>query len=138
MFWTIIIFPTALLQANLLVAMHMEKTDMWLNLLSLALNFIISFFGLTIFQDIAVVNYAIFISFLFFHISQDIILVQYGIHKQSGALFFYISSALLLLAYHFLSAFFSDFYFFFLFWSIFGLVSLVYTKTFLRDKAIAA
>jgi len=138
MFWTIIVFPTALLQANLLVAMHMEKTDMWLNLLSLALNFIIAFFGLTIIQDIAVVNYAIFISFLFFHISQDIILVQYGIHKQSDALFFYTSSALLILAYHFLSVFFSDFYFFFLFWLTFGLVSLVYIKTFLREKPIAA
>lgn len=138
MFWTIIVFPTALLQANLLVAMHMEKTDMWLNLLSLALNFIIAFFGLTIIQDIAVVNYAIFISFLFFHISQDIILVQYGIHKQSDALFFYTSSALFILAYHFLSVFFSDFYFFFLFWLTFGLVSLVYIKTFLREKPIAA
>ena len=138
MFWTIIVFPTALLQANLLVAMHMEKTDMWLNLLSLALNFIIAFFGLTIFQDIAVVNYAIFISFLFFHISQDIILIQYGVHKQSDALFFYTSSALLLLVYHFLSAYFSTIFFFFLFWLIFALVSLVYTKTFLRDKAIAA
>ena len=138
MFWTIIVFPTALLQANLLVAMHMEKTDMWLNLFSLALNFIIAFFGLTIFQDIAVVNYAIFISFLFFHISQDIILVQYGIHKQSDALLFYTSSALLLLVYHFLSVFFSDIYFFFLFWLTFGLVSFVYIKIFLREKAIAA
>jgi hypothetical protein len=138
MFWTIIVFPTALLQANLLVAMHLEKTDMWLNLFSLALNFIIAFFGLTIFKDIAVVNYAIFISFLFFHISQDIILVQYGIHKQSDALLFYTSSAFLLLVYHFLSAFFSDIIFFFLFWLTFGLVSFVYIKIFLREKAIAA
>jgi len=138
MFWTIIVFPTALLQANLLVAIHMEKTDMWLNLLSLALNFIIAFFGLTIFQDIAVVNYAIFISFLFFHISQDIILIQYGIHKQSDALWFYTSSALLLLVYHFLSLFFSSIYFFFLFWMIFALISFVYTKSFLREKATAA
>jgi hypothetical protein len=116
----------------------MEKTDMWLNLLSLALNFIIAFFGLTIFQDIAVVNYAIFISFLFFHISQDIILIQYGIHKQSDALWFYTSSALLLLGYHFLSLFFSSIYFFFLFWMIFALISFVYTKSFLREKATAA
>jgi hypothetical protein len=37
-----------------------------------------------------------------------------------------------------LSVFFSDFYFFFLFWLTFGLVSLVYIKTFLREKPIAA
>lgn len=137
MFWTIIIFPTALLQANLLIALHMEKTDMWLNLSSLAINFIIAFLGLTMFKDIAVVNYAIFISFLFFHISQDIILVQYGIHKQSEALLFYTSSAILLLAYHFLSALFSAVYFFFLFWLVFALVTLVYTKVVHREKSIA-
>lgn len=134
MFWTIIIFPTALLQANLLIAMHMEKTDMWLNISSLAINFIIAFFGLMMFKDIAVVNYAIFISFLFFHVSQDFILVQSGIHKQSDAVLFYTSSVLLLLAYHFLSSFFSAFYFFFLFWVVFACVTLVYIKAFHREK----
>jgi len=136
MFWTIIIFPTALLQANLLVSMQMEKTDMWLNLFSLALNFTIGFFGLTLFKDIAVVNYAIFISFLFFHISQDVILVQRGTHKRSDALFFYTSSALLLLSYHYLSILFSSFYFFFFFWMIVVLVSLFYAKAFHRGKPI--
>jgi O-antigen/teichoic acid export membrane protein len=136
MFWTIIIFPTALLQANLLIAMHMEKTDMWLNISSLAINFLIAFFGLMMFKDIAVVNYAIFISFLFFHISQDFILVQSGIHKQSDAVLFYTSSVFLLLAYHFLSTLFSSFYFFFLFWLVFALVTLVYIKAFHREKFI--
>ena len=130
MFWTIVIFPTALLQANLLVALHMEKRDMWLNLLSLVLNFLIAFLGLTIYKDLSAVNYAIFISFLFFHISQDIILVKSGIYKQSDAILFYLSSLLLLLSYHFFSSLFSSIYFFFLFWLIFGLVFLVYNKGF--------
>lgn len=138
MFWTILIFPTALLQANLLIALHMEKTDMWLNLSSLALNFLIAFFGLKLFKNLSVVNYAIFISFLFFHISQDVILVQSGITKQSEALLFYVSSGLLLLCYYFLSSFFSSVYFFFLFWLIFGLLLLVYNKRYITTKSITA
>ena len=136
MFWTIVIFPTALLQANLLVALHMEKTDMWLNVSSFALNFLIVFFGLTFFKNLSVVNYAIFISFLFFHISQDVILIRSGIHRQSDALLFYIFTLLLLLSYHFLSSFFSSIYFFLLFWLIFGLVVLVYYRGFIKPKSI--
>lgn len=130
MFWTIVIFPTALLQANLLVALHMEKKDMWLNLSSLVLNFFITFLGLTFFKDLSAVNYAIFISFLFFHISQDIILIKSGIYKQTDAILFYVSSILLLLSYLFFSPFFSPIYFFFLFWLILGIVSLIYNKGF--------
>lgn len=136
MFWTIIIFPTALLQANLLVALDMEKTDMWLNLLSLALNFLIAFSGLHIFKNLSVVNYAIFISFLFFHVSQDIVLVKSGIHTKSKALLFYISSVFLLLSYHFLSPFISSNYFFFLFWLIVGIILLIYNKGFLLTKSL--
>lgn len=138
MFWTIVVFPTALLQANLLVALHMEKTDMWLNLSSLGLNILIAFFGLTIYKNLSVVNYAIFISFLFFHISQDIILVQFGIHKQSDAFMFYVFSVILLLFYYLLSSYFSSIYFFFLFWLIFGILFLIYKKRFLSTNAITA
>jgi len=138
MFWTIVIFPTALLQANLLVALHMEKTDMWLNLASLFLNVIIAFLGLNVFKNISAVNYAIFISFLFFHISQDIVLVKSGIHRTSDAFFFYVSSALLLLTYHFLSAFFSSFYFFFLFWLLATPVILTYSKFLFRKLSVTA
>ena len=136
MFWTIIIFPTALLQANLLIALHIEKKDMWLNIASLALNFAIAFFGLTIFNDISFVNYAIFISFLLFHISQDVILIKSGIHNRSDAFLFYVLSALVLLAYHFLSIYFSSLYFFLFFWLFFAFVSLVYVRTMHRERVI--
>ena len=138
MFWTIIIFPTALLQANLLVALRMEKTDMWLNLSSLALNFLIAFLGLNMFKDLSVVNYAIFISFLFFHVSQDIVLVKSGIHKKSQALLFYIASLFILISYYFLSSFIFSSYFFFLFWLIVGTILLIYNKGFLLTKTVTA
>lgn len=136
MFLTIVIFPTALLQANVLVAIHMEKTDMWLNLSSLVLNLLIAFLGLTFFKNLSVVNYAIFISFLFFHVAQDIILVKKGISKQSDSMFFYVSSAFLLLAYHFIAPFFSSYYFFFLFWMFFGTCILIYRKTIVKTVSV--
>src|SRR5688572_8397610 len=45
MFLTILIFPTALLQANVLVAMKMERADMWINVTSLVLNVVFCFVG---------------------------------------------------------------------------------------------
>jgi O-antigen/teichoic acid export membrane protein len=138
MFWTIVVFPTALLQANLLISLNMEKTDMWLNLSSLALNFLIALFGLTIFKHLSVVNYAILISFLFFHIAQDIILVQIGIYKISDALLFYTSTVLLLFSFQFLSSFVSSVYFFFLFWMFFGFVLWIYYKAFLVTRSVSA
>lgn len=138
MFWTIIIFPTALLQANLLVALHMEKTDMWLNLLSLALNIILAFLGLVFYKNLSAVSTAIFISFLFFHISQDIVLVQSGIHKQSDSFLFYIASGLVFLFYYVLSSVFSPIYFFFLFWLICAILLMVYYKGFLNIKSLTA
>jgi len=120
------------------VALNMEKTDMWLNLASLFLNVIIAFFGLIYFRDISVVNYAIFISFLFFHISQDIILIKSGIHKKSDTLLFYVSSTLFLLAYYILSAYFSFVYFFFVFWLVAVLFMLVYSKYVFRKLSTTA
>jgi hypothetical protein len=114
----------------------MEKTDMWLNLSSLVLNLLIAFLGLTFFKNLSVVNYAIFISFLFFHVAQDIILVKKGISKQSESLFFYVLSAFLLMAYHFIAPYFSSYYFFFLFWLFFGTCILIYRKTFIRPVSV--
>jgi O-antigen/teichoic acid export membrane protein len=81
MFLTILVFPTALLQASMLVAIRLEKADMWLNIVSLAINIIFCFVGLYFFKNISVVNFAIFFSFLIFHICQDVLLVK---HKMSS------------------------------------------------------
>lgn len=138
MFLTIVIFPTALLQANVLVSLHMEKTDMWLNLASLVLNVIICIFGLSFFKSLSTVNYAIFISFLFFHIFQDIVLVKQGISKPLESLLFYASSAVLLLTYHFIATIFSSYFFFFIFWIIFGLGIFIYRRTTVSVQSITA
>jgi O-antigen/teichoic acid export membrane protein len=93
MFLSILVFPTVLLQANVLVAIHKEKADMWLNILSLAINVAICLIGLYFYRSLTVVNYAIFSSFLVFHICQDFLIVKYGLTTFSKAAQFYIITA---------------------------------------------
>ena len=89
MFLTILIFPSALFQANILIALKMEKTDMNLNLLSLVLNLAISIMGLYLTHSLSSINYAILISFVVFHLSQEYYLIQRGISTMKHALSVY-------------------------------------------------
>lgn len=104
MFLTILIFPTALLQANLLVSMKQEKIDMWLNLISLCVHILVSLIGLYYFNSLSVICYSIFISFLIFHFLQDIILVRKGMMRPIDCFLFYLGSSLFLLVYKLLSS----------------------------------
>lgn len=79
MFLTILVFPTALLQANVLIALKQERIDMWLNITSLMANCIFCFVGLYFLKSLTIINFSIFISFLLFHIIQDIFLVKFKI-----------------------------------------------------------
>jgi O-antigen/teichoic acid export membrane protein len=103
MFLTILIFPTALLQANVLVAMNMERADMWFNVTSLVLNIIFCFTGFLFAKNLTTVNLAIFFSFLVFHICQDVLLVRKGMITVGHVFKFYLLTALLVGAYILLS-----------------------------------
>lgn len=76
MFLTMVLFPSGLLQANMLISMNREKLDMKLNMISLIVNLILSMAGTILIGKIFVVNYSIFIAFLVFHILQNIYLVR--------------------------------------------------------------
>lgn len=104
MFLTILVFPTALLQANLLVSMKQEKIDMWLNLISLCVHVLLSLVGLYYFNSLSVICYSIFISFLLFHLLQDIILIRKGVMSLSHCLLFYLGTSLCLIFYYLLSS----------------------------------
>jgi len=95
MFLTILIFPTALLQANVLVAMNMERADMWFNVVSLILNVIFCFVGFMFVKDLTTVNLAIFFSFLIFHICQDALLIRKGMVTIGHVMKFYLLTAVL-------------------------------------------
>ena len=81
MFITFLIFPTSVLQAQILVALKKEKLDMWYNINSFIINTTLCLIGLYFYPSLSVVNYSIFISFLIFHISQDVSLYK---NKVSG------------------------------------------------------
>ena len=118
MFLTVLVFPTALLQANVLVALHKEKSDMWLNIISLIANVSFCFVGLYFYKSLTVINLAIFASFLIFHICQDVLLLKYQIGKLANVFKFYIITGVCAGGYAYMSVYVNPFVLFILFWGI--------------------
>jgi O-antigen/teichoic acid export membrane protein len=102
MFLTFLVFPTALLQANLIVAIKFEKMDMYFNLISLLIFFISCFFGLYYLRSLSVINYSIFISFFSFHIIQNIFLIKLKISSYRNSLIYYPCLVVFILSYKYL------------------------------------
>ncbi len=103
MFLTMLIFPTAILQANFLVALHHEKLDMWFNIISLILNILISIIGLFFIKSISVINFAIFASFICFHLLQDHILIRYKLIRLKHVIRFYTFLIISVIGYYFMA-----------------------------------
>lgn len=120
MFLTILIFPTALLQANMLVAMNMERADMWFNVTSLVLNILFCFVGFMIAKSLTTVNLAIFFSFLVFHICQDILLLRRGITTLWHVIRFYLITGALIGVYVLLSDRINPYLLFSIYWVVLG------------------
>lgn len=77
MAFTLLLFPTGILQASLLTALKLERKDMWFNVISLAACIVFAVGGLFfVARALWVVNLAIFASFLLFHLCQDVLLVR--------------------------------------------------------------
>lgn len=89
MFLTFLVFPTALLQANLIVALRMEKIDMYFNLAALILNLSLCIIGLYYYKSLLVINYSIFASFLIFHILQSGYLLKLKYTSIRNIILFY-------------------------------------------------
>lgn len=118
MFLTILIFPTALLQANVLVAMNKEKSDMWFNVVSLVLNILFCFAGFMVAKTLTTVNLSIFFSFLVFHVCQDVLLLRNRIATPWHIARFYLGTGLLTGLYVLLSAQVSPVVLFTVFWLV--------------------
>ena len=128
MFLTILIFPTVLFQANLLVALKMEKIDMYLNLLSLLVNLTIAILGLYFTNSLSAVNYSIFISFLIFHVTQEYFLIKKGITQIDQLFSFYILMTIVLFGYSVLKMILPVLYLFPIFWTVIFLFLLPQIK----------
>jgi len=101
LFFTILLFPTSLLQANLIIAMGHERRDMLFNLFMLISHVVISLSLLYFFKDLTYLNLSIFLSFLVFHISQDIFLIKKKILLKHDVFLFYSVILLLSFLFHF-------------------------------------
>lgn len=130
MFLTILVFPTAYLQANVLIAMRMERYDMWFNILSLVLNIIIIFTGLYFVKSLSVINYSIFFSFLAFHISQDILLIRKGISTYKETFLTFVIAAASIIGFIALSKVVEPYLVFVGAWFVFLFLILPNTKEF--------
>lgn len=90
MFLTFLVFPTALLQANLIVAMKKEKVDMYLNMVALGINITGCLIGLHFYKSLSVINYSIFAAFFCFHLIQSIYLNKLGILSLKNSICYYL------------------------------------------------
>ena len=127
MFLVILIFPTIFLQANVIVAIKLEKLDMLCNLVTLLLNVSLCIIGLHYLKNLSVVNYSVFISFLIFHIIQDLILIKNNITQPFRVLMSYMFIIISFLTYTKLSFYFLNcYYFFFIFWVSILFISMSY------------
>lgn len=122
MFLTMTVLPTSLIQAQLLIAMKLEKLDMWFNINSVIINLTLCLIGLYFLKSLSVINYSIFISFILFHFSQDTVLIRKKIISKHHVFSFIIISISIVLCYYLLSNFIIDYILFPVFWSIISLM----------------
>lgn len=101
MFLTFLIFPTVLLQANLIVALHLEKMDMLFNLSSLLCNVVGCLLGLSLYRSLSTVNYSVAASFLVFHLLQDVLLVKQRMTTWLSAAGYYVAAIAFVVLYHY-------------------------------------
>ena len=120
MFTTFLIFPTSVLQAQILVALKKEKLDMWYNINSFIINTSLCLVGLYFYPSLSVVNYSIFISFLIFHISQDVSLYKNKISGLKHIFTFIGLSVFLISIYILLSEMIPNYLLYILFWLLVG------------------
>lgn len=132
MFLVMLVFPTLLLQANVLITIKLEKLDMLCNVISLAINVSLCLIGLSIFKTLSVVNYSIFLSFLGFHIIQDVVLIKNKIANINHVFLFYATSIILVFFYYYLSTIIDKEYLFFVFWLIIAFIFYMYYKNKIR------
>jgi O-antigen/teichoic acid export membrane protein len=124
MFLAFLLLPTVLLQANLIVAIGAEKTDMWCNVTSLVVNVICCFAGLYFKKDLSVINYSVFVSFIVFHLLQDILLIRRKLMTPAHCLAFYGVLIATIWSCKYFTAYMNSYVFFVLFTLLVGVSAL--------------
>ena len=130
MFLVMLVFPTVLIQANLLITIKLEKIDMICNLSGLTVNILLALSGLYLFKSLSVINYSIFISFIIFHLIQDWVLFNKKMTTPQQIVSFYLIISIALFIYHLSSIHFdNNWAHFILFW-----ISIVFLFIIFRGR----
>ncbi|WP_423997254.1 oligosaccharide flippase family protein [Maribacter sp. IgM3_T14_3] len=124
MFLTMLVFPTSLLQANILITLKLEKLDMWFNVNSIIINTVLCLIGLSIWSSLSVVNYSIFISFVIFHFSQDVVLLKNKLTSIKHVLLFFVIISSIVVGYISISQFISPYVLFASLWVPVGVLGV--------------
>jgi O-antigen/teichoic acid export membrane protein len=117
MFLTILIFPTAFLHANIIIAMKLEKKDMIFNIVMMCINVSTCFLGLHYLKSLSAANYSIFISFLIFHMLQDGLLIRRKITSLKQTILFYLITAVFISIYILLTRYINTYFLFLIYWA---------------------
>jgi len=125
MFLTMIVFPTFFLQANVLIAMKLEKMDMLLNIIGIVSYLIIGFIGLSYERSLSVINYSIFISFVIVHIFQDGILIKKGVTTLQHAAGFYFIVLAMIGGYIYMATLINGYLLFLIFWGLIAIAAFI-------------
>jgi O-antigen/teichoic acid export membrane protein len=125
MFLTMLFSTTASLQANLIVAMKVEKKDMLYNIINMCLNLLLCIVGLNLFKSVFAVNYSILAATILFHLMQDILLINRNIATVKNKMMFYLACVFFVFTYQFALAHFNIILVFFMY-SGFGASICVY------------
>lgn len=135
MFLTMLIFPTAFLQANVLIAMKLEEFDMWLNIAGLVVHVIICLVGLHYIKSIKVVTISLFISFTLFHLLQDFLLIKKKIARISDVILFYVLSGIIIYPFILLFDYSGSYWVFVITWCI---LLFIFSLTILNKSKMSA
>lgn len=136
MFLTMIVFPTGLLQANMLISMNQEKIDMRLNVVSLISHIILSVIGLKLIGNIKVINYSILISFTLFHILQNLYLISKNIINTKYVITNYLIIISIIGIYYYLNTSFKSNLLFLYFWTITIMITALFLKYANKDNQV--
>ncbi len=129
MFVVMLFFPSVLLQANLMIAVKKEKTDMYCNLFSLCLNILICAIALPLIKSVSVVIFAIVASFALFHVIQDVVLIRSNIISVFHVFSHYFITIICLVFYYFISKVLNGWATFSMFWTLVLIISFLLIKS---------
>ena len=132
MFLTFLIFPSIVLQANLIVAMRLEKMDMWFNVICLVIISAGSIIGLYFYKSLAVINYSIFFAFIIFHILQDILLVKKKMTSSKNCILVYLILTFFIFIYQYSANNFNPYFVF----PLFSIMLISFTLVFYKFKGV--